>query len=97
MAPFPADPSLPELPTPPGRAAEPTEAIELTPLCDEPEFAALVADLVADEAPRLFAVVQEEVPRIDGRIAAYQPPTSRSSEGTTVAGAGIAAISAATS
>jgi len=41
------------------------------PLCDEAEFAELAAELVADEAPRLFAVVQEYGERVDGRIAAW--------------------------
>lgn len=43
----------------------------LVPLCDEAEFAELVDGLVADEAPRLFAVVQEYGERVDGRIAAW--------------------------
>jgi hypothetical protein len=42
-----------------------------TPLCDEAEFAELVDEMVADEAPRLFAVVQEYGERVDGRIAAW--------------------------
>jgi len=42
-----------------------------TPLCDEAEFAELVDEMVADEAPRLFAVVQEYGKRVDGRIAAW--------------------------
>lgn len=41
------------------------------PLCDEPEFAQLVEGMVADEAPRLFAVVQEYGDRVDARIAAW--------------------------
>jgi hypothetical protein len=41
------------------------------PLCGEAEFAQEVAELVADEAPRLFAVVQEYGERVDGRIAAW--------------------------
>lgn len=40
-------------------------------LCGEDEFAELVAEMVADEAPRLFAVVQERGVREDGRIAAW--------------------------
>ncbi len=44
---------------------------DLTPLCDEAEFAQEIAELVADEAPRLFAVVQEYGERVDGRIAAW--------------------------
>jgi hypothetical protein len=44
---------------------------DLAPLCDEPEFAAILEEMVADEAPRLFAVVQEYGERADGRIAAW--------------------------
>lgn len=44
---------------------------DLRSLGDEPEFAALVADLVAVSAPRLFAVVQEYGTRVDGRVAAW--------------------------
>jgi len=44
---------------------------ELAPLCDETEFAALLEEMVADEAPRLFAIVQEYGERADGRIAAW--------------------------
>ena len=47
------------------------EPATLTPLCGETEFAQEVAELVADEAPRLFAVVQEYGERVDGRIAAW--------------------------
>jgi hypothetical protein len=43
----------------------------LTPLCDEPEFAAILEEMVADKAPRLFAVVQEYGERVDARIAAW--------------------------
>jgi hypothetical protein len=43
----------------------------MTPLCDEPEFAAIAESMVADEAPRLFAIVQEYGKRVDGRIAAW--------------------------
>ncbi len=43
----------------------------LAPLCDEAEFTELINELVADEAPRLFAVVQEYGKRVDGRIAAW--------------------------
>lgn len=43
----------------------------LAPLCEEEEFAQEIAELVADEAPRLFAVVQEYGERVDGRIAAW--------------------------
>lgn len=41
------------------------------PLCDEEEFADLIAEMVRDEAPGLFAVVQEFGEREDGRIAAW--------------------------
>ncbi len=41
------------------------------PLCDEPAFAALVEGLVADSAPRLFALVEEQGERVDGRIVAW--------------------------
>ncbi|GAB2981271.1 hypothetical protein [Amycolatopsis acidiphila] len=43
----------------------------LTPLSDEPGFAAILENMVADEAPRLFAIVQEYGERVDGRIAAW--------------------------
>ncbi|MGH3769397.1 MAG: hypothetical protein ACRDS0_02925 [Pseudonocardiaceae bacterium] len=41
------------------------------PLCDEPRFAALAEGLVADFAPRLFALLEEEGERVDGRIFAW--------------------------
>ncbi|WP_245533542.1 hypothetical protein [Actinoalloteichus spitiensis] len=44
---------------------------ELSPMCEEPEFAAILEEMVADEAPRLFAVVQEYGERVDGRIVAW--------------------------
>ncbi|MGH3901858.1 MAG: hypothetical protein ACRDTA_27100 [Pseudonocardiaceae bacterium] len=43
----------------------------LTPLCGEAEFTELIQELVAEEAPGLFAVVQEYGERADGRIAAW--------------------------
>jgi hypothetical protein len=43
----------------------------LTPLCDEAEFTQEIAELVADEAPRMFAVVQEYGERVDGQIVAW--------------------------
>ncbi|GAB3450281.1 hypothetical protein [Actinophytocola sediminis] len=43
----------------------------LPPLCDEALFAESLAGMVADEAPRLFAVVQEYGERVDSRIAAW--------------------------
>ncbi|MFB9691052.1 hypothetical protein [Amycolatopsis plumensis] len=43
----------------------------LPAVCDELEFAAILEEMVADEAPRLFGVVQEYGERVDGRIAAW--------------------------
>ena len=43
----------------------------IPPMCDEDEFAALAQSLVADEAPRLFAIMQVYGDRVDGRIAAW--------------------------
>ncbi len=40
-------------------------------LCGDAEFAELVTEMVNEEAPRLFAVVQELGERVDGRIAAW--------------------------
>ena len=54
--------------------AGPTEDVDpstLAPLCGEAEFNELVDELVADEAPRLFAVMQVYGERVDGRIAAW--------------------------
>jgi hypothetical protein len=53
---------------------QPTTEIDpdtLTPLWDEAEFAEEINALVAEEAPRLFAVVQEYGERADGCIAAW--------------------------
>jgi hypothetical protein len=41
------------------------------PLCDRAEFDEEMAEMVAEEAPRLFAVVQERGERVDGWIAAW--------------------------
>jgi hypothetical protein len=41
------------------------------PLCGEEAFAADLAIMVSEEAPRLFAVVQELGMREDSRIAAW--------------------------
>jgi hypothetical protein len=43
----------------------------LSPLCDETEFAADLQLMVSEEAPRLFAVIQEYGDRVDARIAAW--------------------------
>ncbi|MCT2582368.1 hypothetical protein JT362_04430 [Actinophytocola sp. S1-96] len=40
-------------------------------MCGEDEFAELMKELIDEEAPRLFAVVQELGERVDGRIAAW--------------------------
>lgn len=48
-----------------------TDDGELSTLCGEAEFSELVTEMVSDEAPRLFAVVQECGKREDGRIAAW--------------------------
>ncbi|HEY2580080.1 MAG TPA: hypothetical protein VGI74_27520 [Streptosporangiaceae bacterium] len=47
------------------------DADDLAPVCDEQEFTAIVHSMVTDEAPRLFAVVQEYGERADGWIAAW--------------------------
>jgi hypothetical protein len=57
-----------------------------TPLFDEPEFAAILEEMVADEAPRLFAVVQEYGERVDGRIAAWGMAFDDHAEVVSVAG-----------
>ncbi|GAB3443320.1 hypothetical protein [Actinophytocola sediminis] len=44
---------------------------DLTPVCDEPQFATMLAEMVADDAPRLFAIVQEYGERVDATIAAW--------------------------
>ncbi|MPZ64934.1 MAG: hypothetical protein GEU83_05285 [Pseudonocardiaceae bacterium] len=43
----------------------------IPPLCSESDFDELLQQLVADSAPRTFAVVQEYGERVDGRIAAW--------------------------
>ncbi|MGH3949263.1 MAG: hypothetical protein ACRDSE_09095 [Pseudonocardiaceae bacterium] len=43
----------------------------MAPLCDEQQFTTILKNMVADEAPRLFAVVQEYGERVDARIAAW--------------------------
>ena len=50
-----------------GKLIEPADA----PLCSREEFDALVDGMVKDEAPRIFAVVQELGDRLDGRIAGW--------------------------
>ena len=55
----------------PDQPSSEIDPADLTPLCDEAEFAQEIAELVADEAPRLFVVVQEYGERVDGGIAAW--------------------------
>jgi hypothetical protein len=43
----------------------------LPPMCGAEEFRELVAEMVSEDAPRLFAVVQEYGDRVDARIAAW--------------------------
>lgn len=43
----------------------------MAPLCGEEEFTGLLENMVADEAPRLFAIVAEYGQRVDGVIAAW--------------------------
>lgn len=45
--------------------------IDMPPLCDEEEFAEMVANMVADQAPRLFAIVAEYGDRVDAMCAAW--------------------------
>jgi hypothetical protein len=47
------------------------EPSDSTPLWDESQFAEILESMVADEAPRLFAIVQEYGNRFDGQIAAW--------------------------
>lgn len=51
--------------------SEPRPACLPEPLCDETEFAELIEEMVADEAPRLFAIVQEYGERVDARLAGW--------------------------
>ncbi len=41
------------------------------PLCDEEEFAALLEGIVADSAPRQFAIVHVYGDRVDGEVVAW--------------------------
>ncbi|HEY2575471.1 MAG TPA: hypothetical protein VGI74_04115 [Streptosporangiaceae bacterium] len=49
----------------------PPDPSDLPPLGDERKFAALLEEAIAEEKPRLFAIVQEYGERVDGRIAAW--------------------------
>ncbi|MDQ3405049.1 MAG: hypothetical protein M3548_16940 [Actinomycetota bacterium] len=54
-----------------GDPGENANSPALVSLCDEADFAEAVEGVVADEAPRLFAIVQVYGARLDGRIAAW--------------------------
>lgn len=43
----------------------------MPPLCEEEKFGEILASMVADNAPRLFAVVQEWGTRVDARVAGW--------------------------
>jgi hypothetical protein len=55
---------------PTSRDSEESSAHE-EPLCSEEEFAQEVRDLVAADAPQVFALVEERGERTDGRIVAW--------------------------
>lgn len=44
---------------------------EQEPVCDEEEFAEIAEELVADYAPRLFALIAEVGERVDGHLIAW--------------------------
>jgi hypothetical protein len=44
---------------------------ENSPLCDATEFVALMTEMVTDDAPKVFAVVEELGTRHDARIAGW--------------------------
>jgi hypothetical protein len=44
---------------------------DMPPLCDEEEFAQLLAEMVADCVPKLFAVVEEYGDRVDAACVAW--------------------------
>ncbi len=46
-------------------------AVGRPPMCDEEMFASILDEMVADEAPRMFAIVQEYGERADARIAGW--------------------------
>ncbi|MGW0892446.1 hypothetical protein [Saccharopolyspora sp. NPDC002578] len=48
-----------------------TDPTGMRPLCDERTFSEIMAGIVADSVPRVFAVVQEYGERVDGCIAAW--------------------------
>jgi hypothetical protein len=44
---------------------------ELSPLAGEEEYAELLAEMVAETAPRVFAVVEEYGERVDARVVGW--------------------------
>jgi hypothetical protein len=44
---------------------------EKPPLCDAAEFAELMTEMVTDDAPKVFAVVEELDTRVDARVAGW--------------------------
>jgi hypothetical protein len=40
-------------------------------VCDRAEFDELIDEMVAEDAPRMFAIVQERGDRLDARVAAW--------------------------
>jgi hypothetical protein len=63
-------------PVTPGHEPHPLDAFVhdptgLAPLCDAETFAVIVDGMVADAAPRVFAIVEEYGERVDGRIAGW--------------------------
>ncbi|HEX7662687.1 MAG TPA: hypothetical protein VF444_24745 [Pseudonocardiaceae bacterium] len=66
-----ATPSCPDTPPPAPLGQAIPDPSGREPMCDEPTFAAILEGMVADEAPRLFAVVQEYGERVDARIAGW--------------------------
>ncbi len=60
-----------------GRAVDPTSrgseelSVDEEPLCSEEEFAEEVRDLVAADAPQVFALVEEYGERLDGCVVAW--------------------------
>lgn len=45
--------------------------VPLEPICDRAEFDELIDEMVAEDAPRMFAIVQERGDREDARVAAW--------------------------
>jgi len=50
---------------------EAQHAVDLTPLGTEEEFVAMIDELVADDVPRVFALVEECGERADGWVIAW--------------------------